>query len=143
MWLNYDFVRGAGSIYLEDFSSDAAGDFQRRMQLKERNLDVVEYQGKHYLQSLDGGYEKFVVPDVLPDGFTAESHIVRPAPARALRASFDAWAQGFALSCRGKGGAIGAVAGYPSSEMRLDPPETLRPVESRHTAYGTRGHEYD
>ena len=72
VWLNYDFIPGDRTIYYEDFSGDDVGDFPRRMNLKEGNLEVVNVKGKKMLRSVEGGYMFVVLPEKLPDHWTFE-----------------------------------------------------------------------
>jgi outer membrane protein OmpA-like peptidoglycan-associated protein len=71
-WLNYDFVPGDRTIWYEDFSGDAVGDFPQRMKLKDGNLEVIDLKGKHYLRSADGGAMMIKLPEQLPERYTVE-----------------------------------------------------------------------
>ena len=72
VWLNYDFVPGDRTIWVEDFMEDNVGDFPHRMQLKDGNFEVVEIKGRHYLRTVEGGYVTFELPEALPQRFTVE-----------------------------------------------------------------------
>jgi outer membrane protein OmpA-like peptidoglycan-associated protein len=77
-WANYDFVPGDRTIFDEDFSQDGVGDFPRRLEFKNGNMEVVDWQGGHYLRSAENsaGGSSFAIPlpEVLPERFTVELH---------------------------------------------------------------------
>ena len=43
-WSNYDFVPGERVLFAEDFTADRVGNFPRRLELIEGNMEVVEWQ---------------------------------------------------------------------------------------------------
>ena len=73
-WANFDFVPGDRILFADDFTKDNVGDFPRRLQLKEGNLEVVDLKGKRYLRASEGHAASFAVPlpEVLPQQFTVE-----------------------------------------------------------------------
>jgi outer membrane protein OmpA-like peptidoglycan-associated protein len=142
LWLNYDFIPGDRTIYFEDFSSDPVGDFPRRMELMNGNLEVVEYQGKRYLHSDDGGYVKFQLPEVLPERFTVEVHLIQPVAGNPLKISFDGFGEGAVLNCSTNGGGVYGGFEKPDSHMGYEQPEPLKPVDCRFTIDGSRAKGY-
>ena len=71
MWLNYDFVPGARTIFFEDFSKDNVGDFPRRFNLARGNVEVAERDGRRYLRTPEAEVS-ITLPEVLPERFTLE-----------------------------------------------------------------------
>ena len=72
VWLNYDFKPGERPLFVEDFARDAIGDFPRRLEFKEGNMEVVEWKGSRYLRAAGDG--EFFIPlaETLPERFTIE-----------------------------------------------------------------------
>ncbi len=71
MWVNYDFVPGARTIFFEDFSKDNVGDFPRRFDLVRGNVEVSERAGQRYLRTSEAQVS-VTLPEVLPERFTLE-----------------------------------------------------------------------
>jgi outer membrane protein OmpA-like peptidoglycan-associated protein len=72
VWLNYDFNPGERPLFVEDFARDAVGDFPRRLEFKEGNMEVVEWRGSRYLRAAGDGEFFIPLPEVLPERFTIE-----------------------------------------------------------------------
>ncbi|MGH7689256.1 MAG: OmpA family protein [Gemmatimonadaceae bacterium] len=89
VWLNYDFVPGDKTLWFEDFSGDAVGDFPRRMGLVHGNFDVVDIKGQRYLHSEEGGIVVIQLPAVLPDRFTVEALVYAPGNPLTVRTTRD------------------------------------------------------
>jgi OmpA-OmpF porin, OOP family len=72
-WANYDFLPGERALFVDDFSRDVVGDFPRRLEFREGNLEVVEWNGGRYLRTT-GKRGRFAIPlpEVLPERFTIE-----------------------------------------------------------------------
>jgi len=72
-WVNYDFVPGTRAIFVDDFSKDNVGDFPRRLEFIDGNMEIAEWQGARYLRvtSLPGRLA-IVLPEELPERFTLE-----------------------------------------------------------------------
>lgn len=70
---NYDFEPGERVLFEEDFSEDNTGDFPRRLEFIQGNMQVVEWQGKFFLRA-DTKESRFAVqlPETMPDQFTIE-----------------------------------------------------------------------
>lgn len=71
-WVNYDFTPGDRVLFAEDFTQDQVGDFPKRLELKEGNMEVAEWQGGRYLRSTSYGSVYLPLPEVLPERFTLE-----------------------------------------------------------------------
>lgn len=72
-WVNYDFVPGDRPIFVEDFSKDNVGDFPRRLEFIDGNMEIAEWQGARYLRVTSYPARlAIVLPEVLPERFTLE-----------------------------------------------------------------------
>jgi outer membrane protein OmpA-like peptidoglycan-associated protein len=78
-WVNYDFVPGSRALYVDDFSKDNVGDFPRRLEFAEGNMEVAEWQGARYLR-VTSWPGKFAIPlnERLPERFTLEFDVTPP-----------------------------------------------------------------
>jgi OOP family OmpA-OmpF porin len=73
MWLNFDFVPGTTVLFSDDFKSDNVGDFPKRLQFKEGNMEIAESGGARFLRlSSSTGSFNVVLPQKLPERFTLE-----------------------------------------------------------------------
>jgi len=70
--VNYDFVPGDRVIYAEDFTADNVGDFPKRLELKEGNFEVAEWNGARFLRATSSGKVMIPLPEKLPARFTYE-----------------------------------------------------------------------
>lgn len=72
-WVNYDFKPGERVLFVEDFTRDQVGDFPRRLEYKDGNMEVAEWQGSRYLRiaSWPGNFS-LTLPEQLPERFTLE-----------------------------------------------------------------------
>jgi OOP family OmpA-OmpF porin len=71
-WANYDFKPGDRPLFTDDFTRDEVGDFPRRLDLKEGNMEVVEWQGRRLLRATSFGGFFVPLPETLPERFTVE-----------------------------------------------------------------------
>ncbi len=72
-WVNYDFVPGSRPLFVEDFSKDAVGDFPRRLEFGDGNMEVAEWRGGRYLRVTSWpGKVAINLPETLPERFTLE-----------------------------------------------------------------------
>ncbi len=72
-WVNYDFVPGSRPLFVEDFTKDAVGDFPRRLELKEGNMEVAEWRGQRFLRVTSWpGAVAIKLAEELPERFTVE-----------------------------------------------------------------------
>lgn len=74
-WLNFDFKPGDKVLFYDDFSGDEVGDFPRRLELVEGNMEVAEWRGGRYLRSTGFGEFAIPLPATLPERFTVEMDI--------------------------------------------------------------------
>ncbi|HEX3157235.1 MAG TPA: OmpA family protein [Gemmatimonadaceae bacterium] len=77
-WSNYDFVPGARVLFAEDFTRDRVGNFPRRLELLNGNMEVVEWQGRRWLRSTGSSAFKLSLPETLPERFTIEFDLTLP-----------------------------------------------------------------
>ena len=72
-WVNYDFKPGDRPIFIEDFTKDEVGNFPRRLEFVDGNMEVAEWQGGRYLR-VTSWPGKFAIklPEQLPERFTME-----------------------------------------------------------------------
>ena len=73
-WVNYDFVPGNRPIFVDDFSKDNVGDFPRRLELIDGNVEVAELKAGGRLLRVTSYPARFTIqlPEVLPERFTIE-----------------------------------------------------------------------
>lgn len=72
-WVNYDFKPGERPIFTEDFSRDEVGDFPRRLELIDGNMEVAETKSGRFLRVTSWpGRFAIMLPSVLPERFTME-----------------------------------------------------------------------
>jgi outer membrane protein OmpA-like peptidoglycan-associated protein len=69
----YDFEPGERELFVSDFLADNPGDFPRGLELVEGNMQVIEWQGRRFLQT-NSKYNGFAVPlpETLSEQFTIE-----------------------------------------------------------------------
>ena len=86
----YDFEPGDRELFVSDFSADNPGDFPRGLELVEGNMQVIEWQGRRFIQT-SSKYNAFAVPlpETLPEQFTIEFDLYDAA---------GVWGVGIALS---------------------------------------------
>jgi OmpA-OmpF porin, OOP family len=72
-WVNYDFVPGSRPLFVDDFSRDQVGDFPRRLEFLNGNMEISEWRGARYLR-VTSRPGRFVIelPEQLPERFTLE-----------------------------------------------------------------------
>lgn len=78
-WVNYDFIPGSRALYVDDFTKDNVGDFPRRLEFLEGNMEVAEWQGARFLR-VTSWPGKIAIPlkEQLPDRFTLEFDVTPP-----------------------------------------------------------------
>ena len=85
-WANYDFVPGERIVFAEDFSKDRVGNFPKRFELLDGNMEIVEWQGKRWLRVASAGEFSIGLPETLPERFTIEFDMTIPWNGMALYA---------------------------------------------------------
>ena len=72
-WVNFDFQPGERPLYVDDFSKDQVGNFPKRLEFVEGNMEVAEWNGARYLRTTTRSSQfAIVLPEVLPERFTME-----------------------------------------------------------------------
>lgn len=77
-WANYDFVPGERVLFFEDFSGDRIGNFPRRLEFINGDMEIVEWEGLRWLRMNSGGAFGVPLPETLPDRFTVEFDLTLP-----------------------------------------------------------------
>lgn len=72
VWVNYDFVPGERPLFIEDFATDAVGDFPRRVTFIKGNMEVAEWQKGRYLRATSASEIALPLGEPLPERFTME-----------------------------------------------------------------------
>jgi OmpA-OmpF porin, OOP family len=72
VWANYDFVPGDRPLLIEDFGADRVGNFPRRLQFAEGNMEIVEWEGQRALRATAMSAFSVPLPETLPERFTVE-----------------------------------------------------------------------
>jgi len=71
-WVNYDFQPGEVPLYVDDFSRDRVGNFPKRLEFIEGNMEVAEWKGVRWLRATTRSSFAIPLPDTLTDRFTME-----------------------------------------------------------------------
>jgi OOP family OmpA-OmpF porin len=70
---NYDFEPGERTIFAEDFSDDAVGNFPRSLEFRQGSMEIVEMEGQRLLRvKSEGSVFRVQLPEPLPERFTIE-----------------------------------------------------------------------
>lgn len=77
-WANYDFVPGERVLFAEDFTRDRVGNFPKRVELEEGNMEVVEWDGRRWLRNTTDAEFTLVLPEALPTRWTMEFEVAVP-----------------------------------------------------------------
>jgi OOP family OmpA-OmpF porin len=72
VWVNYDFQPGEVPLYVDDFSRDRVGNFPKRLEFIEGNMEVAEWNGVRWLRATTRSSFAINLPDTLTDRFTME-----------------------------------------------------------------------
>lgn len=78
VWANYDFVPGERPLFVDDFSTEKVGNFPRRLEFKEGNMEVVEWEGGRFLRATAMSSFEIPLPETLPERFTIEFDAYSP-----------------------------------------------------------------
>lgn len=71
--VNYDFVPGDRVIFADDFTRDNVGDFPKRLELVQGNVEVAESKRQRMIRTTDIATIAIPLPETLPDRFTFEA----------------------------------------------------------------------
>lgn len=89
-FVNFDFVPGERVLFAEDFSRDEPGDFPRRLEFKEGNMEVAEWRGGRWLRGTSWPSTFSIpLPETLPERFTLEMEVVPGLDNQPLRIRFS------------------------------------------------------
>jgi OmpA-OmpF porin, OOP family len=72
VWANFDFVPGTKTFFFEDFRSDAIGNFPRRYEFSDGNIELVTFRDRPWLRFAGTGRMWVPLPAVLPQRYTIE-----------------------------------------------------------------------
>jgi len=72
VWVNYDFQPGEVPLYVDDFSRDRVGNFPKRLEFVEGNMEVAEWNGVRWLRATTPSSFVINLPDTLTERFTME-----------------------------------------------------------------------
>jgi outer membrane protein OmpA-like peptidoglycan-associated protein len=141
-WANYDFVPGERTLFAEDFSKDRVGNFPKRFELIDGNMEIVEWQGKRWLRVGSAGDFKVVLPETLPDRFTIEFDLTIPWGGMALYG--HPYSRGGASNSAGapnsvvvvEGTEAGVYRGQHKGESTVDPRNVLKGLSEQYSKAG-------
>lgn len=68
----YDFEAGDRTVFAEAFADDDVGDFPRRLEFMDGNLEVVEWDGRRWLRARSTSMFSVPLGEQLPERFTIE-----------------------------------------------------------------------
>ena len=120
-WANFDFVPGARVLFAEDFTTDNVGDFPRRLQLKDGNMEVVDLEGKRVLRASEGNSASFAIPlpELLPQRFTVEFDYSGGAD-NSMLIHFGEETENAVTFDYEQGGTVGAIESIGKSSQEFD-----------------------
>ncbi|MBT8400050.1 MAG: OmpA family protein [Rhodothermia bacterium] len=72
VWANYDFVPGDKVLFYDDYAKDRVGDFPRRLEFVEGNMEIVEFDGNRAVRFTNASAFSVKLPEELPERFTVE-----------------------------------------------------------------------
>jgi OmpA-OmpF porin, OOP family len=77
VWANYDFVPGQRTIFFTDFTDDQVGNFPQRLDFKNGQMEVVEFEdGQRALKASSDAVFTIPLPETLPQKFTLEFDVI-------------------------------------------------------------------
>lgn len=120
--VNYDFVPGDRVLFADDFTQDHVGDFPKRFELIEGNLEVAESKGARMIRTTDFATIDLPLPETLPSRFTFEADYAG-SPGLDLRIHFvpggDAETEHSFVQCSPTAGGLAGQM-HSSSETAAD-----------------------
>jgi OmpA-OmpF porin, OOP family len=72
VWTNYDFVPGTKTLFFEDFKNDEIGNFPRRYEFVDGNIELVTNRDRPWVRFTSTGRMFVPLPVVLPARYTIE-----------------------------------------------------------------------
>src|SRR3954454_2548678 len=77
VWANYDFVPGQRTIFFTDFTDDRVGNFPQRLDFKNGQMEVVEFEGgQRALKASSDAVFLIPLPETLSQKFTLEFDVI-------------------------------------------------------------------
>lgn len=139
-WANYDFVPGERIIFAEDFSKDRVGNFPKRFELIDGNMEIVEWQGKRWLRAMSAAEFSIPLPETLPERFTIEFDLTIPWSHFALYGhpqASGANSQGASNSVVTVSGTVaGIYRGQSKGESTVDPRTIIKGLGEQYSEAG-------
>lgn len=77
-WLNYDFVPGNRVIFYDDLTAEQVGNFPRRFEFGEGNMEVADWDKTRWLRASTRSRFSIGLPETLPEKFTIEFDFFAP-----------------------------------------------------------------
>jgi len=115
VWANYDFVPGEEMLFYEDYTKDNMGDFPRRLEFMNGNMEIVETAGQPWLRATAGSAFAIDLGEVLPDRFTLEFPVAWRHGNQWMRVLFAEYERPIAPR---------RLGGYPRPHLQIDERET-------------------
>ena len=119
-WVNYDFTPGTRPLFVEDFTRDNVGDFPRRLEFGDGNMEIAEWQGIRLLRATSNPAKfSIALPEPLPERFTVEFDATTPPSNIWLTLRFAEGAADIVqfrlFNDKGQGGVYGAT--HPTQSL--------------------------
>src|SRR5262249_6920966 len=73
----------------DDFASDDVGNFPQRLELREGNMEVAEWQSSRWLRASTEGVIQVPIPEMLPERFTVEFDYYAPSEWNSIEVACD------------------------------------------------------
>lgn len=129
-WANYDFVPGEKPIIIDDFAKDVVGDFPKKLDMSDGNMEIVDIRGKRWLR-MNGGHNTFNLKSggALPTRFTLEFDMFGEQGECWIYPAGDRKGAHFRFGAYNDGGVVradGRDAGVRSSSQNHGKPYTAR-----------------
>lgn len=137
-WANYDFIPGEKSIIIDDFARDVVGDFPKKLEMVEGNMEIVDIKGRRWLR-MNGGHNTFALKagGRLPTRFTLEFDMFGEYGECWIYPSGEKKGDHFRFSAYQDGGVVradGRDAGVRAASSNRNTPYTARiMVDGRYT----------
>lgn len=89
-FVNFDFVPGERVLFADDYSRDNVGDFPRRLEFMQGNMEIAEWRGSRWVRGTSWPSRfAIVLPEVLSQKFTVEMDLVPGRSGLYAKVEFD------------------------------------------------------